>query len=151
MTGVELKVNPPIDCLESEAEVVVNFGVLNENPDEATVVVTAAEAVAGVPNENPEADTVVVLGVPKENPEAVEEVFELTLKPDATGDAAAPPPNLNPPPAPIVITGATGLAASFNFLTSSSHPGLGPSQAKHWILLLSFLVRQPLHSQLLCF
>ena len=63
---------------------------------------------AGDENENPpELLAVVVAGDPKLNPDE-----ELVV--------AAPVPNLNPPPAPIVMTAAAGLAASFSFLTSSS-------------------------------
>ena len=96
----------------------------------------------GVPKLKPPlAGGAAAVGVPNENPDP------------AAGLAAAGAPKLNfmPPPLPKLTPAAAGLAASFSLATSSSQPGLVDSQARHWILALSFLVRHPWHSQLEAF
>jgi len=132
MTGACLKVKPPIEVVEVELGVALLETL--PNPDVLTELLE--------PKVNPEAAVLAVgadveAGVPK-------------LKPEAWVVAAAPP-NLKPPPAPMVITAGAGAASAFNLATSSSLPGLAPSQAKHWILSSGLLVRQAPHSHLPAF
>ena len=107
----------------------------------------------GVPELNPPLLGVVMFVVePKLNPAFGAVVLvvagEPKLKPEAWVVAATAPPNLKPPPAPMVITVGAGAASALSLATSSSLPGLAPSQAAHCILTSGLVVRQASHVHL---
>ena len=93
------------------------------DPSSLVLVLFVAD---GVPKENPVFWEEVVVAVdPKLKPVEAMEVLDVDPKlnpPEAEEDESVPAadPNLNPPPVPMVITAAAGLAASVSFLTSSS-------------------------------
>jgi len=105
-TGAWLKVKPPRDLVLDEVEAALAGATTLPKPE---------LAVFAEPKVNPvETLVAAVLAAPEEEAGAPK------LKPDACELEAAPPPNLKPPPAPMVMTAGAGAASAFILATSSS-------------------------------